>query len=175
MHNFLQAFLKLFTLIESTNCLSKVDHLAPNNPFGSDLDVAVLVDEDGTLPTELEGAGGQVLVGCGPDDLANLGAAGVEDVVEALLQQGSRFLHSTVHNLQKHFKDFKLFVGVGPTVRDLLLSLLHSACLLCKALVVPVRTTGHVKADNRFQIKTSHAVKAEMQQKPGSILGPSIW
>jgi hypothetical protein len=62
-------------------------NLRPGDALGGDLDVGIGGDDRRALATELERDRREVFRGRPHDDAADLAVAGVEDVVEALLQQ----------------------------------------------------------------------------------------
>ena len=63
-----------------------------------DSEVTVLVDVAGALPSQLQGDGGQVFGRSLHDDATHHGVAGVDDVVEALLQQLLGLLDAARHH-----------------------------------------------------------------------------
>jgi len=65
-----------------------------DRPAG-DGQVTVLVDVAGALPAQLQGDGRQVLGSRRHHNFAHSGAAGVEDVIESLLQQLGRLRYSS--------------------------------------------------------------------------------
>ena len=67
--------------------LAGVDELAPRDPAGGDLDVGVGGDDRRALAAELERDRREVLGGGRHHDAADGAVAGVEDVVEPLLEQ----------------------------------------------------------------------------------------
>lgn len=85
-------------VIDGETDLATVGGLPACNLLSSLGDVSLRGDDGGALATELEGDGGEVLCGSLHDDTTDLGATGVDDVVEALLEKDRGFLNGTVDN-----------------------------------------------------------------------------
>ena len=78
--------------------LSGVHELAPGDPAGRRDHLHGVVNVDGRLSAQLQRHRCEVFGGGGHDNPAYSAVSGVEDVVEALLQQGGGFGHTALHN-----------------------------------------------------------------------------
>ena len=93
--------------------LARVEGLAPDHALGRDLDVRVRRHDGRVLAAELEGDGRQGLGGLFGDDAGDVGAAGVEDLVPLLVEEGGGFGDGALHG------------GVAARVQGLGEDLLH--------------------------------------------------
>ena len=78
--------------------LAQVDHFSPDDPPGRHINIALIVDKNGTFAPQLQSAGSQIFVCRFSNDFSYARGSRVEDVVESFLQQICRLLNTSSHH-----------------------------------------------------------------------------
>ncbi len=96
-------FLGANDVIWGNASLPQVDHFAPQNAAGSNVNVAIVSDVDWTFATQLQSARSQVLICSSMNNTTYSRGTRVENVIKAFFEQIGRFFHTPNDNPREIF------------------------------------------------------------------------